>query len=150
MSGHLGKWCADKMVREWWFYTDFPLNFDSWLCKINSSNVCKFLYNIFYFLKAKIPTEHYQNNCKQSVRFRFHHNIDTEVFGVEAVKSNVKVMFSITVFACVKEIRFFACFNSLVTFEEFQKTRQCNQGYARNYASKLYQNALNVQPDTET
>ena len=43
MSGHLGKWCAGKMVRELWFYTDFPLNFDSWLCKINSSNVCKFL-----------------------------------------------------------------------------------------------------------
>ena len=59
MSGHLGKWYADKMVREWWFNTDFPLNFDAWLCKINSSDVGKFLYNIFYFLKAKIRTKHY-------------------------------------------------------------------------------------------
>ena len=59
MSGHLGKWCADKMIREWWFCTDFPLNFDASLCKINSSNICKFLYSIFYFLKAKIPTKHY-------------------------------------------------------------------------------------------
>ena len=55
MSGHLGKWCAGKMVRELWFYTDFPLNFDSWLCKINSSNVCKFLYDIFYFSNLKFP-----------------------------------------------------------------------------------------------
>ena len=120
MSGHLGKWCADKMVREWWFYTDFPLNFDSWLCKINSSNVCKFLYDIFYFSNLKFPQNITRITVSSLSDFVFTTTSILKSLAWKRSNPTQKLCFQY-VFACVNEISFF-CFFSLVTFEEFQKT----------------------------
>ena len=60
MCGYLGKCWANKMVRELWFCTDFPINFNSLLCKINSVS----FWIIICFIKAEILSKHHSNNCK--------------------------------------------------------------------------------------